>query len=750
MFNTKNKKEHSVKTFWTVSRRISIPLVIIFVLGISSLVGYNYYQNSQQEQAALESELQKLEFSTLDKINGLETLALGLATETAENPEVQAAFAANDREKLQEIMLPTFNIVNANFAVKQYVFHLPPATAFLRLHQLDKFGDDLSNIRATVIQANESKEPVHGIEIGRGGLGIRGVVPVFYNGSHVGVVDVGIDIGSSFLDELKNIYGVDAQFLIAKKAADVVTFTGAVEGGGGPMDDLLLQASTFSEPIYADAESYRRVLAGENVVSNVNINNKNYYIVSFPIRDFSNNIVGVVDLISDQTEFVVQHNKDLVNTILLTLALALVSSIALVQLINYFLRPIGEMTEAVNHMTSGDLTRKVQVNSNDEFGVLANGFNDMTERLQEMVGTLEDRVADRTKALVTSAEVSRRLTSILDPNELASEVVNQVQSAFHYYYAQIYLFDAKNENLILTAGTGEPGAVMVKRGHSIPKGRGLVGRAAETNKSVLVADTSKDPEWLPNELLPETKTEVAVPISIGDQVLGVLDVQDSTTNSVTSEDIPLLESLAGQVAISLQNAESYAANEKSLRELDAQRYALDQHSIVAFTDVTGKITYVNDKFVEISKYSREELIGEDHRILNSGYHPKEFIRDLWVTIANGRVWHGEIKNKAKDGSYYWVDTTIVPFLNERGKPYQYVAIRTEITQSKMEEEERERRAAELEAVNSISTQIQNTTTIEAALQVASRELGHVFGKKPTSVILQQDSSSNGNNGKDNK
>jgi len=379
--------------------------------------------------------------------------------------------------------------------------------------------------------------------------------------------------------------------------------------------------------------------------------------------------------------------------------------------------------------------------------------DDMTKFLaqsQELTQDLEKRVDERTKALATSAEVSRRLTSILDPNELAYEVVNQVQAAFHYYYVQIYLFDTKGENLVLTAGTGEPGAEMVKRGHSIPKGRGLVGRAAENNKSVLVSDTSQDPEWLPNELLPETKTEVTVPISIGDQVLGVLDVQDSTSNSITSEDMPLLESLASQVAISLQNAESYAKNEKSLRELDAQRYALDQHSIVAFTDVTGKITYVNDKFVEISKYSREELIGEDHRILNSGYHPKEFIRDLWVTIANGRVWHGEIKNKAKDGSYYWVDTTIVPFLNERGKPYQYVAIRTEITQNKMEEEERERRAAELEAVNSISRQIQNTTTIEAALQVASRELGHVFGKKPTSVMLQQDASSNGNNGKDNK
>jgi len=177
---------------------------------------------------------------------------------------------------------------------------------------------------------------------------------------------------------------------------------------------------------------------------------------------------------------------------------------------------------------------------------------------------------------------------------------------------------------------------------------------------------------------------------------------------------------------------------RAIQELENFKRALDEHAIVAVTDAQGKITYVNEKFCAISKYNREELLGQDHRIINSGYHPKAFMAQLWKTISAGGVWKGEIRNRAKDGTHYWVDTTIVPFLGQDGKPIQFVAIRADITQRK-EAEDALRQSQKLESLGVLSGGIAHDFNNLLTIILGNANLGamRLPPESPAQPILKQ-------------
>jgi len=263
----------------------------------------------------------------------------------------------------------------------------------------------------------------------------------------------------------------------------------------------------------------------------------------------------------------VQQNSAL----LIALVIAGITVVMAIVVAQLLVRPISRLTETAQQVATGNLTARAQIKTGDETGLLAHTFNLMTERLQETVDMLEERVVERTRQLETVVEISQRLTGILDLSDLLRQVVILTKETFHYYHTHIYLMDERGEMLLMTAGYGEAGNKLRAQGHSIPINapKSLVARSAREGKVVTVENVRLDPDWLPNPLLPNTYSEMAVPVMLGNQVVGILDVQSEKIGGLTHEDEVALQALANQVATAVRNARLFTQTQEALYE--AQR-----------------------------------------------------------------------------------------------------------------------------------------------------------------------------------
>jgi putative methionine-R-sulfoxide reductase with GAF domain len=293
---------------------------------------------------------------------------------------------------------------------------------------------------------------------------------------------------------------------------------------------------------------------------------------------------------------------DLVLAALIVLGLAVTSTAAYVST-RWIVRPLETLTESAVSIAAGNLQQTVVLRRHDELGVLAEAFNAMTAELRELYGGLEQKVAERTEELEaanaqiirralqlqTSAEVAQAATSILDVDELLDRVVHLVRERFGFYHVQVFLLDITGQYAILRASTGEVGRELLSRHHSLAVGsHSLVGYVTARRGAHVAMDVADDPFHRHNPLLPETRAELAVPLVVGDRLLGALDVQSVDVNAFNPDDIALFESLAAQIAVAIENARLYqeaqrlARRERILNEFTAKiRGSVDVDQILA-------------------------------------------------------------------------------------------------------------------------------------------------------------------------
>ena len=231
------------------------------------------------------------------------------------------------------------------------------------------------------------------------------------------------------------------------------------------------------------------------------------------------------------------------------------------------------------------------------------------DQLEELLVTAQRRAVQ----LEVGREVAMRLMAALNPDELMAQIVQLVQNYFGYYHVHIYLLDSETGLLNMMEGTGEPGRIMKDSGHNIALGQGLVGKVAQTGKPMLVADVSREPQWLPNPLLPETRAELTVPLRLGGEILGVLDVQSNSVGGVTEEDLSLLEGLGGQIAITIQNARLFDSERR--RRLEAITLQKVSHSLSLSLDLDEILDVLLQQLQKVLSFNSAAIFLRDQDTL---------------------------------------------------------------------------------------------------------------------------------------
>ncbi|MBK7318275.1 GAF domain-containing protein [Candidatus Villigracilis affinis] len=400
------------------------------------------------------------------------------------------------------------------------------------------------------------------------------VVPILYNDEFYGIA--GVDAPIAFVQDL-----VDQVDLYNGQAGAVLMTSDGTLISVRNQPDLVNQPATEIYPDFAELQS--RIEAGDSFIS---MSPDGQYLRAFAPVDLGRTgkhwsfglLIPFNEITAPATAAAILQGT--IGLILIILAL-----IILWFLSGQIVRPVRDLTTVANAVSQGNLNVTAHVQATDETGVLANAFNLMISQLRESFITLEERVAERTQNLELASEVGRSVSQVRALDVMLKDAAEIIRSRFDLYYVQVYLTNPSQTYLNLQAGTGHVGEELLSRSHRLPLNTGSInGRAATEKRSVIISDTTKSATFRPNPLLPNTRSEMAVPLLIGEKVVGVLDMQSETAGSLNHDLLSAFEALAGQLAIAIQNANLLAETEQSRAEVEAQAQRLSRTNWANYLD----------------------------------------------------------------------------------------------------------------------------------------------------------------------
>ncbi len=559
-----------------ILRKVFLPLLLFFSLVSLLFVGLLLRERYDIRQRIIRTEAVTLERDLQVHLDFLRSSAVALAVDWAHNPDFAQALAEGDRDRLFLISQPVYQALRTEVHISQVQFHTPPATSFLRLHLPQRYGDDLSQLRPMIVKANETLKTVTGLEVGRGGLGMRAVTPVFYQRRHVGSVEVGLRVDDAFAETLKETSGADWALWLSPRYAAKVDLIEEMHSAGEE-GRLALLASTLPSPLVPSEEDYRRILDGETrIITRHRIGGRQYIVFSLPLYDYSHNLVGVVEAFYDESG-ILQEQQQYLGLYLFLFATSFVLAGSIIYLfLERSLAPLKELEAAVASIAAGDLERPLQVQAEDEIGDLASSIEQMRRRLRDLLRQMGSRIEERTaelrrrsRLLLAVAHLSRVAASIREPARLLATMAERMTEEFGFYHVGIFLRDARGEYMVLQAASSEGGKRMLEAGHRLRIGEtGIVGYVAYTGNPRVVQATAEDAVFFNNPYLPGTRAEMALPLRIEDEVIGVLDVQAKETGAFEETDVSIFQTLADQLALALHNARLLQEADERLSEVN--------------------------------------------------------------------------------------------------------------------------------------------------------------------------------------